>query len=83
MLENVGLTEFEAAELQKTFYQHDRRSVRDLAALWDPAIPTTENADYILRARELEVELQTMLLSQLEEAAVDGTGDDADDRKQA
>ncbi|MEM6482646.1 MAG: cation:proton antiporter [Pseudomonadota bacterium] len=83
VLENVGLTEFEAAELQKTFYQHDRRSVRDLAALWDPAIPTTENADYILRARELEVELQTMLLSQLEEAAVDGTGDDADDRKQA
>ncbi len=83
VLENVGLTEFEAAELEKTFYHHDRHSVRELAALWDPAIPTTENADYILRARELEEELQTMLLSQLEEAAADGVEDDEDDRKQA
>ena len=65
-LENMGLTEFEAAELAMTFYQHDRRSVRELAALWDPAKPTAENAAYIARARELEAELQTMLLSQLE-----------------
>src|SRR6056297_1382377 len=67
VLENMGLTEFEAAEVEKTFYQHDRRSVRDLAALWDPDTPTIENAAYIKRARELEQELQTMLLSQLEE----------------
>ena len=82
-LENVGLTEFEAAELQKTFYHHDRRSVRELAALWDPAIPTTENADYIQRAKQLENELQTMLLSQLEEAAADGAEEEEDDRRQA
>ena len=67
VLENMGLTEFEAAELEKTFYQHDRQSVRELAALWDPARPTVENDAYITRARELEAELQTMLLSQLEE----------------
>ena len=63
----MGLTEFEAAEVEKTFYQHDRQSVRDLAALWDPDKPTVENEAYIKRARELEQELQTMLLSQLEE----------------
>jgi CPA2 family monovalent cation:H+ antiporter-2 len=67
VLENMGLTEFEAAELEKTFYHHDRQSVRELAALWDPARPTVENDAYITRARELEAELQTMLLSQLEE----------------
>ena len=67
VLENMGLTEFEAAELEKTFYHHDRQSVRELAALWDPARPTVENDAYINRARELEAELQTMLLSQLEE----------------
>jgi CPA2 family monovalent cation:H+ antiporter-2 len=67
VLENMGLTEFEAAELEKTFYHHDRESVRELAALWDPARPTVENDAYITRARELEAELQTMLLSQLEE----------------
>ena len=67
VLENVGLTEYEAAEAEKTFYRHDRQSVRELAALWDPNVPTLENAAYIRRARELEAELQTMLLSQLEE----------------
>lgn len=67
VLENMGLSEFEAAELEKTFYHHDRKSVRELAALWDPTRPTMENAAYITRARELEAELQTMLLSQMEE----------------
>ncbi|QFT93717.1 Glutathione-regulated potassium-efflux system protein KefC [Roseovarius sp. THAF9] len=80
VLENMGLTEFEAAELQKTFYHHDRDSVRDLAALWDPNIPTIQNGAYIKRAKELEAELQTMLLSQLEEKAAD---DISDDRKEA
>ncbi|WP_320177457.1 cation:proton antiporter [Roseovarius pacificus] len=78
VLENMGLTEFEAAELEKTFYQHDRQSVRDLATLWNPDIPTVDNKEYIARAKELEKELQTMLLSQLEETAADeprsGTG---------
>ncbi len=69
VLENMGLSEFEAAEMEKMFYQHDRKSVRELAALWDPAIPTVENPAYISRAKELEQELQTMLLSQLEERA--------------
>ncbi|MGR3460799.1 MAG: cation:proton antiporter domain-containing protein [Roseovarius sp.] len=68
VLENVGLTEFEAAEAEKLFYQHDRQSVRELAALWDPDVPTLENAAYIARARELEADLQTMLLTQLEES---------------
>lgn len=71
VLENMGLTEFEAAELEKTFYRHDRQSVRDLAALWDPDTPTIENKAYIARAKELENELQTMLLSQLEETIDD------------
>ena len=68
VLENVGLTEFEAAELEEMFYAHDRKSVRELAALWDPDVPTVKNEKYIARARELESELQTMLLSQLEES---------------
>jgi CPA2 family monovalent cation:H+ antiporter-2 len=71
VLENMGLTGFEAAELEQTFYKHDRQSVRDLAALWDPDIPTIENSAYIARAKELERELQTMLLSQLEDTSED------------
>lgn len=72
VLENMGLSEFEASELEKTFYHHDRHSVQELAALWDPTIPTTDNTAYIARAKELEGDLQTMLLTQLEEkAAID------------
>ena len=69
VLENIGLSEFEASQLERTFYQHDRHSVRELAALWDPDLPTIENKAYIARALELEGELQTMLLTQLEESA--------------
>ncbi|MCQ0092504.1 monovalent cation:proton antiporter-2 (CPA2) family protein [Roseovarius sp. M141] len=78
VVENMGLTEFEASELQRTFYQHDRHSVRELAALWDPDMPTVENQEYIARARELEAELETMLLSQLEDSS-----DSDSDRKSA
>ena len=67
VLENIGLSEYEASELEETFYHHDRHSVRELAALWNPDIPTIENEAYITRAQELESELQTMLLTQLEE----------------
>ncbi len=68
VLENVGLTEFEAMELERAFYDHDRQSVKELASLWKPGVPTIENSAYIDRAMELEKELETMLLSQLEES---------------
>ena len=76
VLENMGLTEYEAAQLETAFYQHDRQSVRELAALWNPNIPTIENTAYIERAMELEKDLETMLLSQLEEAAAEGKNAD-------
>jgi len=69
VLETLGLSEFEAIEAGRTFYHHDRRSVRELASLWDPDTPILENAAYIKRARELEEELQTMLLAQLDDTA--------------
>ncbi len=75
-LENMGLTEFEAAQVEKTFYRHDRESVRELASLWDPEIPTLENKAYIARARQLERDLETMLLSQLEEGVTADTGEE-------
>jgi len=71
VLENMGLSGFEASELEQTFYRHDRHSVRELAALWDPETPTVRNTAYIARAKALDRELQTMLLSQLEENAPD------------
>jgi len=66
VLENVGLTEFEAAEAEKTFYRHDREAVRELATVWDPSVPAAENEAYITRARELDRDLEIQLLALLE-----------------
>jgi len=62
VLENIGLSEYEAAQAEQTFYAHDRYTVRELAKVWDPAIPASENPAYIQRARELEKELEAALL---------------------
>ncbi len=62
VLENIGLSEYEAAQAQQTFYHHDRQAIRDLAELWVPGLPTAENRKYIERAQELEKDLETALL---------------------
>jgi len=66
VLENIGLSDYEAAEAEKVFYQHDRHSVRELAKLWKPGVAPKDNAAYIARARELEKDLETALLSRLD-----------------
>ncbi|WP_050930197.1 monovalent cation:proton antiporter-2 (CPA2) family protein [Aestuariivita boseongensis] len=63
VLENMGLSEYEAAEAERTFYAHDRYAVRELAELWEPDIPASENAAYIARSQELEKELELALLN--------------------
>ncbi|VAW03485.1 Glutathione-regulated potassium-efflux system protein KefB/C [hydrothermal vent metagenome] len=71
VLENIGLSEYEAHTIERAFYDHDRHSVNELAELWDPDKPTVENPAYIERAIELEKGLETMLLSHMEEAAAE------------
>ncbi|MBN9887336.1 monovalent cation:proton antiporter-2 (CPA2) family protein [Salipiger abyssi] len=67
VLEEVGMTEYEAAIAQETFYHHDRETVRELAQLWDPNIPSAKNEAYIKRAQELEKDLETALYTALAE----------------
>ncbi|MDF1856855.1 monovalent cation:proton antiporter-2 (CPA2) family protein [Pseudooceanicola sp.] len=65
VLENIGLTDYEAAEAETTFYHHDRQTMRELAELWDPDIPISRNHEYITRAKELDKELESALMAQL------------------
>ncbi|WP_146346873.1 monovalent cation:proton antiporter-2 (CPA2) family protein [Falsiphaeobacter marinintestinus] len=67
VLENIGLSEFEAARAEQTFYAHDRYTLQELAQLWNPEIETTENGPYMERAKELEKELEAALLGLEEE----------------
>ena len=66
VLENIGLTEFEAAEQVRMFFQHDRAGLRELAKLWVPGLPVSENPDYVARAREINAELETALVGALD-----------------
>ena len=83
VLENMGLDPYEAAEAEKIFFQHDRMTVRELARLWDPNLPPWKNRPYIERAWELEDELKTAILTQLERSNIapdtPGFTDDAAD----
>ena len=62
VLENAGLSPYEAAELERIFFRHDRASLRELAEVWDAAIPTEENAAYIARSREVSAAMETALM---------------------
>ena len=63
VLENLGLSEFEAAALEKTYFDYDRAAVRDLAEVWKPGVPIEQNAEYMARTKELNTELEAALLA--------------------
>jgi len=71
VLENIGMSEYEAAITQETFFHHDRNTVRELAKHWDPSIPAHENTAYIEASKKLEKDLETALFTALEKRADD------------
>ncbi len=64
VLENVGLSEYEAAQAEQAFYKHDRYAMQELAQLWKPDVPLSKNDAYRKRAQSLESELRDVLLAQ-------------------
>ena len=62
VLENLGLSQYEANELERIFYRHDRAGLRELAELWKPGVPLDQNPEYIRRSRELNAALETALM---------------------
>ena len=65
-LENLGMTEYEAAEAEQMFYHHDREALRELAELWKPGVPIADIPEYVARSRELNNDLETALASIIE-----------------
>ena len=68
VLENLGLSEYEAAEAEMSFYHHDRNVLRELAEVWDPDIPIAENKFYMERAKNADRDLERALTQTLDEA---------------
>ncbi|TDL83585.1 potassium transporter [Palleronia sediminis] len=79
VLENIGLSEFEAAEMEKAFYQIDRSALRELAELWKPGVPIAKNDDYMERARALDTELESVLSAKYDELRRRRQDDDDDE----
>ncbi|WP_299557771.1 cation:proton antiporter [uncultured Sulfitobacter sp.] len=67
VLERMGLSEYEAAEAQRLFYHHDRKSVRELADVWRPDVAPQDNEAYVARAKELQKDLETAFLNRGED----------------
>ncbi|MEK6216237.1 MAG: hypothetical protein N2B03_03350, partial [Boseongicola sp.] len=70
VLENMGLTDTEATKIEHFFYRKDREGMRELAELWKPDVPVGDNAAYVERAKELNAEIETALVSHLDETYV-------------
>lgn len=66
VLENMGYSDYDAAQLSQAFYKFDRAGLRELAQLWVPGQPIEKNAAYIARARALNRELETALIQSLD-----------------
>lgn len=62
VLEDLGLSDFEANRLETAFYKHDRETLSELAELWKPGVPLEQNAAYVERSKELHAEFETELL---------------------
>lgn len=67
VLENMGFTEYEAAQLSQAYFHMDRAALRELAALWVPGQPIHLNQAYIDRAKELNRDMESALIQTLDE----------------
>ncbi|MBC7738116.1 MAG: cation:proton antiporter [Candidatus Saccharibacteria bacterium] len=66
VLEGMGYTDYEAATLSQTFYHLDRSAMRSLAELWVPGERMDLNARFVARAKELDGEMQSSLMQELD-----------------
>ncbi|AGI67311.1 glutathione-regulated potassium-efflux transport system protein KefC [Octadecabacter antarcticus 307] len=73
VLENLGLSEYEASEAEMSYYHHDRATLRDLAKVWDPNVPIAKNKAYIERAKAADRDLESALTETLDEAEREAT----------
>ena len=68
VLENMGFTEYEASKLSQIYFKVDRAAMRDLAELWVPGQPVHLNAAYIARAQQLDADIQSALLDEIDDS---------------
>ncbi|MEM6408703.1 MAG: cation:proton antiporter [Pseudomonadota bacterium] len=71
VLEQMGLTEYEAHRQTTTFYDMDRDGMRQLAELWREDLPAGQNDAYVEKAKELNRDLEAALLGMMNDRRAD------------
>ena len=83
VLEQAGLSPYEASELERIYYRMDRAHLRQLAQVWKPGVSLDENAEYVQLSRKLNSQLEAALVERFAHgpsaAPVIDTPDDDDD----
>jgi CPA2 family monovalent cation:H+ antiporter-2 len=67
VLEDMGLTDYEAHAMELAFYRHDRQNLRALAEVWKPGVPISENEEYMALTRQMTDNLESAILTQLDQ----------------
>ncbi|WP_166486162.1 cation:proton antiporter [Jannaschia sp. CCS1] len=80
VLEDMGLSDYEAHAMEIAFYRHDRHNLRALAEVWKPGIPVTENEDYMRLTREMADNLESAVMTHLDAMEDEGGGSTAHTR---
>lgn len=75
VLEDMGLTDYEAHAMEMAFYRHDRHNLRALAEVWKPGVPVSDNEDYMRLTREMTDNLESAILTQLDQMEDEAQGD--------
>lgn len=65
VLEDMGLSDYEAHDLEVAFYHHDRHNLAELAQVWKPGVAVTDNAEYMRLTREMTDNLESAMATQL------------------
>ena len=74
VLQAMGLPEDEARQRANAFFRYDQKATIELAAVWDPSTPASENRAYMQRSHDLKRELEANLTTESEELpAPDGS----------
>lgn len=89
VLEQAGLSPYEAAELERIYYRMDRAHVRQLAEVWKPGVALDQNPEYVALSRTLNSQLEAALVERFSHGPSaapltgDDDGDDDDDADEA
>jgi len=67
VLQHMGIEEGEAHDRVRAFFRLDRYVLKELARLWKPDMPVSENEAYVARARELNREMETEMVAQFDQ----------------